>query len=100
MKRLLLLACGVLMMGGCFTTGEVFRARGLDRAAFEMNCPVSQIRYRGLGCSLSDVIEVCQQVGVQGCGKKVVYIYVRDNWILNSVNGTPQQSQPKSPGSI
>jgi hypothetical protein len=53
----------------------MFRAQGLDRAAFEFDCPKSQI----------EVVEVgSQQVGVTGCGKKAVYVRTIAGWVNNT----------------
>ena len=59
------------------------REKVLPRASFEMGCPKENINisylnsYEKTGFPLT--------IGAEGCGKKLVYIYVhRQGWVLNS----------------
>lgn len=46
---------------------------GTKRAAFELNCPESQLRVMNLGADV---------VGVEGCGKRVVYKWLeKGGWV-------------------
>ena len=66
------------------TIGESFTEHALDRAAFEMRCPKDQLQIKALGSDLDDVAEAGKQVGVSGCGKRLVYVKTPSGWILNS----------------
>ena len=75
-----------LLASGCGSTiAESFRRRGLDRAAFELQCPPEQVELTGLGTPLDSKAKRGSQVGVSGCGRRLVYVFMeRSGWILNS----------------
>jgi hypothetical protein len=61
---------------GCVSAADAFRRDALPRAAFELGCPQDQLATTPLGED---------RWGVQGCGKKVVYVYSdRIGWVNNS----------------
>ncbi len=67
--RSLLVLSGIVLLSSCVHGREGFvRLDGLKRASYEMNCPVE---------SLSTTEINSTTVGVEGCGKKVVYKLVQ-----------------------
>ena len=91
MGRVSCIAVVLLGLAGCCCIGahpvtaeSSFQEKALNRAAFDLSCPVNQLqtvvltRNDGLGCAGS-------QMGVTGCGKKATYVCDRSqNWLLNS----------------
>ncbi len=74
-----LLACAVVACAPRFRTrAEAFASQdeywnGTKRAAFELECPQPQLRVVDLGADV---------VGVEGCGKRVVYKWVdKAGWV-------------------
>ena len=79
MRKLQLVSFIVItaIAAGCAGTTTQFRSQGLDRAAFELQCPSDQLQV----VELSDA-----QVGVSGCGKRAVYVNLGGGWINNTGN--------------
>ncbi len=75
----------VMMASGCFVTGSEghFRASGLEKAAFDMQCPKEKLEVTKLAPG---------SFGVTGCGKQTRYEYLAGNasWVLNAANDKPQ----------
>lgn len=86
----LLLVCllALVTLSGCagMTIGEHFKKNGLGKAAFAMNCPQDQITLIPLSKPLTATMyQGGLDIGVDGCGKRLVYVYVADvGWVLNS----------------
>jgi hypothetical protein len=86
-----------LLLAGCASTmqnGFDLEAGGWDhdqkdlraRAAFELRCAPETLQLTVLKTNESSKWAAAQQVGVEGCGHRLVY--VRDNgWVLNSSDG-------------
>ena len=75
------LAIFTLLVGlavGCTFTGtqKHFQQTGLERAAFDLNCPADQLQVQDLGGS---------QIGVEGCGQRAVYVYTGGAWVNNTM---------------
>ena len=64
-----------IILTNCAT--QHFQKNGLPRAAYELSCPESQLTVHELGNF---------QFGVEGCGKKVVYVLLPSTgaYVLNS----------------
>jgi len=60
------LAGVLLFVQGCAGTISHFQKNGLERAAFELECPKDQLAVTELSGNT---------FGVTGCGKKAVYMY-------------------------
>ena len=79
------LASLLALAAGCVSTGEYFTKRGLERASFEMQCPKEQLQVKGLTADLDHEVKPGDQVGVTGCGKRLVYVLnPSGGWLLNS----------------
>ena len=50
-----------------------------ERASFDLSCAVDGLKFVCVG-SGSD----CSSVGVSGCEKKAVYVFVAGKWVMNS----------------
>ncbi len=80
------LLCGALLLvAGCpdVKNAEEFRTQGgaLQRASFEMKCPSGQLKVVDIGEQGRDK----GTVGVSGCGKQSVYVYVwGTGWVANT----------------
>jgi hypothetical protein len=68
---------------GCSTTGQHFAAHGLERSSFEMQCAKDQLQLKGLSAEIDKKVELGDQVGVTGCGKRSVYVLTPNGWLLN-----------------
>lgn len=67
--RKLLLVGGVLAVSACVHGREGFiRLDGLKRASYELSCPQEQLTATEINS---------QTIGVEGCGKKVIYKLVQ-----------------------
>ncbi len=57
-----------------------------ERASFELKCPKEQLHLTVLAVQLpSDTsLNAAKQVGVDGCGHRLVYVVSRSGWVLNS----------------
>ncbi len=75
------------LLFGCTSTMQSFRARGLKRAAFELSCPEDKLVLTEIRGS-SALGDPEGTVGVEGCGKKAVYVNTVNGWVANT---TPQQ---------
>lgn len=83
-------ACGISMR-------ESFERDGLTRAAFELSCPADQLKLTALRRSFDSYPMLGDQVGVEGCGQKSVYVFASGaGWVLNSTAGSPAAT-PDSP---
>jgi hypothetical protein len=76
---------------GCAPTiGDNFRARALDRAAFEMKCPKEQIELVPLDFSLDRSMASGVHVGVKGCETQVVYVFTNQTgWVVDTATSAP-----------
>ena len=84
------LIVGALLVGagGCVSSvGESFQRYGLPRASFEMQCPSDQLQQFGLNAPLESHAYVGSQVGVEGCGHRVVYVLTPSGWLANAPSG-------------
>jgi len=96
----LVLAVAILGVPACATVGERFRDGGLDRAAFELQCPREQLQVTGLNRTLDQAIPEEKglrgtQIGVTGCGKRAVYIYSAGaGWVANTAAPDEKPAQP------
>jgi hypothetical protein len=60
---------------------------GMKRAAFELGCSENQLQFRELGEST---------VGVEGCGKKAVYVWATGaGWVNNSASEESKAGEKK-----
>ena len=83
--------------GGGATIGDSFRENGLQRAAFEMQCPKDKIEVSGLNYPLEHSAEFGAQVGAQGCGKQTVYVMVLGaGWLANSASSSQPTEAPSA----
>ena len=64
-------------------SNESLRQDLIKRASFDLECPSDQLVLTELSRNQFDHVN---SYGVQGCGKKVVYVRQKDNtnWVLNS----------------
>jgi hypothetical protein len=83
------------------------------RAAFEMRCPAEQLKLIPLNPtaiennpdtsfteSIRYQIRVGAQVGVEGCGNRMVYIGTREGWVANSNTSADQSNVPAPQGPV
>ena len=65
------------------------------RAAFDFDCPPEELKLTVL--DTEGVRNLSSQIGVEGCGKKGVYVYFAstDTWISNS-GITPEMAQQEA----
>lgn len=93
----LLLGAGTL--GGCLSAVNKHHLSALsNRAEFDLNCSVDQMRFTPLS---SDNAGVVTSYGIKGCGQRRVYVlHPRTNaWLLNAVDGVGvAQGQGRGPG--
>lgn len=70
-------ACGIRDVGVEVpaTTRWNFGGEAVRRASFELSCPVEQLEF---------VLINRDHAGVEGCGRRLVYMSTRNGWILNS----------------
>ncbi len=87
MRRPIHVALGLslLVVWGCgATVRQSFTENALERAAFELKCPREVIEIVPLNRGLDSRNEQETQVGVKGCGKQAVYVYMAGaGWIGN-----------------
>jgi hypothetical protein len=90
------LALSFLAAAGCgATVRQSFTEYALERAAFEMKCPRAVIEIVPLNRGLDDRNEQETQVGVKGCGKQAVYVYMAGaGWIANPGSVCDQKPAP------
>ncbi len=94
MRRLLFLlplfaACATttLKMGRFEVSKEDWdnaRERVTSRAAFEINCPAEKLSLTLLATYGREGNGYPTQIGVDGCERRVVYVNVNGQWVLNS----------------
>lgn len=92
MKKTVLLVFAASVMIGCggYTVRESFEKYGLNRAVYEMDCPADQLKLTPLGRTDDDSAYAGQQIGVDGCGKRAVYVLgAGAGWVLNNKIPTP-----------
>jgi hypothetical protein len=86
---MLALVFGLMSLAGagCLTVGDSFQRYGLNRAAFEMQCPAQQLQIVGLNRPLHAAAYAGSQVGVTGCGKRMVFVNTEAaGWVANSAS--------------
>jgi hypothetical protein len=50
-----------------------------------MNCPQDQVKLTALGGTLDDSVQIGNKVGVEGCGKRLVYVYAYGaGWVADT----------------
>jgi len=85
---------GVMLVMLCCcapTVRESFQRDALARASYEMRCPADQLQITGLNKGLDETLINGEQVGVDGCGQRVVYVNVYPTgWVANTQSsGSP-----------
>ncbi len=76
-----------IVIAGCATGGRSDSQRNdmlKQRASFDFDCPASQLSFSQPMAYSSSIQPYPTSYGVSGCGKKGVYVYIRNAWILNS----------------
>jgi hypothetical protein len=68
----------------CATVGDSFDRYGFQRAVFDLQCPGEQLHVQGLNFALTEAFTVGAQVGVEGCGRRAVYVATQSGWLANS----------------
>jgi hypothetical protein len=63
-----------LLVAACVPSTDPLRTR----AAFDFKCPEDQVHLHELSRF---------QQGVEGCGRRGVYVYTTSGWVLNSDEG-------------
>lgn len=95
---ILLLSLGLTGCIATLTNKEHFDKYGLQRAEFETSCPAKDLRVQFLNAdpvekASEDGAIRCKagaQVGVTGCGKKVVYVCAwPSGWVANTSSEQP-----------
>ncbi|MBI5548004.1 MAG: hypothetical protein HY901_29330 [Deltaproteobacteria bacterium] len=99
--RTAIFAVASINLSGCVATvAESFRQNGARRAAFDLQCPASELKLVALGKRLDDPGVDGSEIGVQGCGRQAVYVKMfapgGGPWILNSVEVRQPQTTPPS----
>lgn len=81
-----LVAIQFFALVGCATTPlDSFKQSGLSRAAFDLNCSEGNLKTTQIDGSTSYLgTSPVGTIGVEGCGKKAVYVNTVSGWILNS----------------
>jgi len=73
-------ACAVLIGTPAWFEANSYGKKALaERAGFDLSCATGDIKFLCVGPG-SD----CSSVGVSGCEKKAVYVFVADKWVMNS----------------
>ena len=89
-------AAWLLLLGGCATVmvdgwklgkdrWDYDRAQVTKRAAFELQCPPESLTLYVLSVYSGTITS--QQIGVDGCGHKLVYRNSIDGWVFDSADG-------------
>ena len=74
--------------GGCVIKGGAGSLQ--PRAAFDLQCPESQIQVTELsGCTGIHMGNQRCTMGASGCGRTGTYIDVDGNWVMNSSTNSP-----------
>ena len=60
-----------------------------QRASFELRCPKEQLQLTLLAAFGPHEVKmnVAKQIGVDGCGHRLVYVDANGSWVLNSSDG-------------
>ncbi len=68
---------------------ENAQAEVRQRASFELRCPKEQLKLTLLAAmGPHDVkMNAAKQIGVDGCGHRLVYVDANGSWVLNSSDG-------------
>lgn len=72
---------------------ESFNRDALSRATFELNCPQDQLQMTVLNGNPDSHPLAGASVGVEGCGKKGVYVYTGNGWVLNGLSESAADSR-------
>ena len=95
-----------LLLAACATAPPVFvagRPMAADfwnpaerdirqRASFELNCAPEQLQIIPVITSEwgVDHQQIATQIGVAGCGHRLVYVQTQSGWVLNSSDAAPK----------
>jgi len=60
-----------------------------QRAAFELNCP-EQLQVIPIVTDDFEGGQLAKQIGVTGCGHRLVYVRASAGWVLNSSDAAPK----------
>lgn len=98
MKRLALLL--PLLVAGCATvkvgdytmqqsSWDQAQTEVKERASFELKCPKEQLKLTLLAAlyPVDTHGNLPKQIGVDGCGHRLVYVVSHSGWVLNSSDG-------------
>jgi hypothetical protein len=63
-----------------------------QRASFELACPPEQLQIIPVITSEwgLDHQQIATQIGVAGCGHRLVYVQTQSGWVLNSSDAAPK----------
>ncbi len=76
------------------TVRQYFVDQALDRAAFDLRCSKSEVEMVQVSTPLDQGMRPGAQVGVKGCGKQSVYVFVRNHgWTLDSASESEQAAK-------
>lgn len=92
-----ILVITLLLLAGCVfpTVRTEWMNSGAERASFELDCPKETLAVKGLTGDLDGPLFYGSKVGVQGCGRRAVYVRVQDHgWVLNSAGQDGSASAP------
>jgi hypothetical protein len=88
MRSAVALGTSAVACGSCAHMPSVrssFTDNALNRAAFEMSCPKEQLSLVPLNRPLDEDISLGAQVGVTGCGHRMVYVMsMGAGWVANT----------------
>lgn len=94
---LLATACGANVKVGEYSLDQELwdsaQAQVRERAAFELKCPKEQLALTLLAAQFpADTrLNAPKQIGVDGCGRRLVYVVSRSGWVLNSSDAAPSK---------
>jgi hypothetical protein len=74
--------CGPVLFIGSpewFAQHSYGRAALARKAAFDLGCTEEQLSFTCLGAN-----EQCDSVGVTGCAQRATYVFVQDEWVMNT----------------
>jgi hypothetical protein len=87
MKPLAFLLLGALAGGCVYSRRAEWESTMASRAAFEMNCPREQLRIIALTEATFGATDAPLNEGVEGCGRRAVYVATISGYVLNSGQG-------------
>lgn len=58
-----------------------------QRASYELKCPKEKLALTLLDSAGTPGLEIARQVGVDGCGHRLVYVSTPAGWVLDSSSG-------------